>query len=147
MACELLFMLAGVAVAFLFLEHTYYGKYCRMLGENLKLAEESGVACLKISMLIHLSASVFLSLSSVLLMLQTGSGGSSLGENYLYRVLTAVFLGDIGLRTGKGKVAGMVIGTVAMVLLNAILTEYGYLNKWEMILEGLAILVVLLAKK
>ena len=60
---ELAVTVLCVAGAFFFLEKTYYGKYCRMLGENLPLARESGVKCFGISVAVHLFASLFFSIS------------------------------------------------------------------------------------
>ncbi len=147
MGGEILLVLLGIAAAFLFLEFTYYGKYSRMLGENLSLAKESGLKCMQISIIVHLFASLFFSSAAILLMLQTGSSNASLGENYLYRVLTAAFLGNVGPFGGRGKVSGMIAGAVIMVLLIATLTGKGYLNRWETILEGLIILVALWAQR
>lgn len=144
---EILLALSGAGAAFLFLERTYYGKYSRMLGENLRLAKECGLKCMQISIGVHLYASLFFSAAAILLMLQTGSSNASLGENYLYRVLTAAFLGNVGPFGGRGKVSGMTAGAVIMVLLIAILTGKGYLNRWETILEGLIILIALWAQR
>lgn len=133
----------GVAAAFFFLERTYYGKYCRMLGENPELARTSGLKCAEISVLIHAAASVYFSVPTILLMLYTGSGSSSLGGDYLYKVLAAVCLGRNMVRREEESVAGMVLGAAAVVLFTCILTAEGYLNRWENILAGITMLVCL----
>lgn len=142
LVCTILVIL-GAAAAFFFLEQTYYGKYCRMLGENLELAKTSGLKCTEISMLIHVAASVYFSVPTILLMLYTGSGSSSLGMDYLYKVLAAVCLGGNMVHREKEGVAGMIFGAVTVVLFTCILTAKGYLNRWENILEGIIILVCL----
>lgn len=55
---ELVTAILCMLCVFAFLERTYYGKYCRMLGENLNLAEENGVKCFGISVVVHLFASL-----------------------------------------------------------------------------------------
>lgn len=128
---------------YVFLERTYYGKYCRMLGEDLQLAEENGVKCFGISVVVHLFASLFFSISAVFLMVRTGSSNSSLGATYLYLILTAVFLGGMLPNTGKGRVFGMLSGSLAVTLAVTFLTGKGLLYRWENILEGSVILLVL----
>lgn len=128
---------------FLFLERTYYGKYCRMMGENFYLARESGVKCFGISVVLHLFASLFFSVPAVFLMMRTGSSNSSLGATYLYQILPAVFLAGVLPGTGKGCVRGMLCGALTVTLAITVLTGSGYLYRWENILEGSVILLVL----
>lgn len=140
---EILLVLAGIGVVYYFIEYTYYGKYCRMLGENLSLARINGLKCTEISILIHMGVSVFFSVPAILLMFYTGSGSSSLGSDYLYKVLTAVFLGQIVTRKKGYSVWGMVTGALSVVFFTCVLTVYGRLNCWENILEGFVILLCL----
>lgn len=140
---ELVMAILCIFCAFAFLERTYYGKYCRMLGEDLQLAQENGVKCFGISVAVHLFASLFFSISAVFLMMRTGSSNSSLGATYLYQILTAVFLGGVLPNTGKGRVFGMVAGSLAVTLVVTFLTGKGLLYRWENILEGSVILLVI----
>ncbi|HIU75902.1 MAG TPA: ABC transporter permease [Candidatus Pelethocola excrementipullorum] len=136
-------LILSVLGVFFFLNYTYYGKYCRMLGENMVLAEKSGLNIQAVSMIIHMASSLFFSIPAIGIMLYTGSGNSYMGANYLYKVLAAVCLGGIGYRNGKGKVSGMVIGAVTMVVLLMMLTSGGYLKRFEIIIEGIIILFFL----
>lgn len=133
----------GIGVAYYFLEHTYYGKYCRILGENLNLARINGLKCMEISMLIHVFVSAFFSVPAILLMFYTGSGSSSMGADYLYKVLTAVFLGQNLVGKRKNSILGMVSGALAVVIFTCALTAKGCINRWENILEGIVMLVCL----
>ncbi len=123
-----------------FLYDTYYGKYCRMLGENTELMEKNGLNCFAASLIIHSFAAVFFTMASLLFIFQTVSGSAYIGSNYLYKVLAALCLGGIGSCNGEGRISGIVAGTVSMVLLIFILTSFNYVNKWETIVEGMIIL-------
>ncbi len=136
-------LLLSVAGVYIFLNHTYYGKYCRVLGENIDLARKSGLQCTAISIVIHLGASLFFSAAAIQIMLYTGSGGTNTGAGYLYKVLAAVCIGGIGYHNGRGRVSGMLIGSLTMVLIILMLTSYGYLNWLETIIEGIIILLAL----
>ena len=140
---EVLLLIIGVAAAVYFLNQTYYGKYARMLGENLTLARKNGMECTKISMIIHVWASLFFSVPVMFLVLYTGSGSSTLGSDYLYKVFAAVFLGRILFRKQGWFVSGMVMGALAVVVFVGVLTARGYLNQWETIIEGVIILLAL----
>lgn len=130
--------------AFLLLERSYYGKYCRILGENMVLAEERGVKTGPILIIIHVVASLFFSIAAFIMLVQTGSGSSSLGSTYLFRALGAVCLGGVGIVNGKGKVSGMICGTISMLLIIFGMTVSGYLNRMESIMEGGIILLTIL---
>lgn len=136
-------LILTVCGMYYFLNNTYYGKYCRMLGENMELAEKSGLNCMAISMIIHVIASLFFSIPAISIMLYTSSGSTYMGANYLYKVLAAVCLGGIGFQNGKGSVNGMVIGALTVVTMLMMLTGSGYLNRFETILEGIIILLAL----
>lgn len=143
MELELFTTVLCVIGTFLFLEKTYYGKCCRMLGENLHLAKESGVKCFGISTVGNLFSSILFSIAAVFLMMRTGSSNSFLGATYLYQVLTAVFIGGILPDTGRGRILGMLLGALTVTIAITILTGDGYLYRMENILEGSVILVVL----
>lgn len=132
-----------VITAYLLLNHSYYGRYCRMIGENLELAEESGLNCTLIAVLVHCFGSLFFLAAAVIMMLETSSGSSYLGSNYLYKALAAACIGGIGLRTGKGTISGMLVGNAVVVLAVFALTGTGELNKLETIMEGIIIVVFL----
>lgn len=138
--------IAGMGAVYYFLEHTYYGKYCRILGENLPLARQNGLKCVEISVLIHIVVSVFFAIPTILLMFYTGSGGSFLGADYLYKVLTATVLGQHMIRKKRNDIWGMIAGALIVVLFTCVLTVYGALNRWENILMGIVILICISEK-
>lgn len=133
----------GLTVTHYFLNYTYYGKYCYMLGENMALAEKDGLNCTAVSVLIHGVVSLFFSIPAILLAMYTGSGSGSLGMGYLYQVLAAMLLGRNMVYGKKKSVFGMFWGSFILVLFTSILTAKGHLNQWENILEGIIILVCL----
>lgn len=137
---------AMLLLAALFLYRTYYGKYCRMLGENMILAEAGGLKLGPILVIIHVVAAFFFAVPAFVMLVQTGSGSSTLGSSYLYRALAAACLGGIGIQNGKGKLSGILAGTASMLLIIFVLTDTGYLNRLESILEGGIILFTILLK-
>ncbi len=141
----ILFLMLTTAI--IFMNHTYYGRYCRMIGEDMDLTERSGLNHVAILIIIHVLASLFFSIPAVIMMLQTSSGSTTLGTNYLYKVLAAACLGGIGYQNGKGKISGMLMGTITMILLMLLLTGSGYLSRWESIIEGVIILSAVLTKR
>ncbi len=134
-------------VAAVFLNHTYYGRYCRMIGEDMNLTERSGLNCEAILMIIHVLASLFFSIPAIIMLLQTSSGSTAMGTNYLYKILAAACLGGVGYQNGRGKLSGMLAGTVSIILIIFFLTGSGRLSRWENIIEGTIILFAVLIKR
>ncbi|MCC8065824.1 MAG: hypothetical protein LIO94_01790 [Clostridiales bacterium] len=141
----ILLLILSLGLVSFFLEHTYYGKYSKILGENPDLARKSGMKCTCISMIILVFSSLFISLPTILLIGYTGSGSIDLGADYLYKVLAAVFLGKLSNRRNtrhiRNPLVSIILSALVMVLFTYVLTANGHLNYWDKILEGLLILI------
>ncbi len=133
--------------AFIFLEKTYYGRYCRMLGEDMDLMERSGLNCTAVLIVIHVLASLFFAVPAIIMLLWTSSGSTAMGTNYLYKVLAAACLGGVSYRSGRGKLSGMLAGSVSIIFIVFLLTSSGYLSRLEGIIEGFIILFAVLPKQ
>lgn len=136
-----------LSITTLLLNRSYYGRYCRMIGENMELAKESGLNCTGIAVLIHCFSSLFFFIAAVILLLETSSGSTYLGTNYLYKVLAAACIGGIGFGTGEGKVSGMIRGNLWLVLITFLLLRTGRSNQFETIIEGILIVLSLSLQK
>lgn len=123
-----------------FLHQTYYGKYGRMIGENIELVEKSGLNTTAILIVIHMLASVYFTAAAFLMVSWTGSGSINMGTSYLFKVLAALFLGGVGYRNGKGELSGVIIGSASMVMLVFLILNSGQSLFYETIIEGLIIL-------
>jgi len=122
------------------LDRTYWGKYCRMIGENRDIVRESGVRYVQAEIAIHVFASLFFTAAAGILVFLTMSGSSGTGSNFLFRVIAAACVGGVDFRTGKGKITGMLVGTLSIIMLVQLLTCFGLLNSLEAICEGIIIL-------
>jgi Ribose/xylose/arabinose/galactoside ABC-type transport systems, permease components len=132
------FVLAVLLLEIL-LNHTYWGKYCRMIGEDRHVVRDSGVPYIQTEMIIHIFSALFFTAAGILLFL-TVSGPSETGNGFLFQVIAAACLGGIDFRNGRGQIPGMLVGTVSIILLVQLLTCFGLLNSLEIVCEGAIIL-------
>lgn len=142
--CICVTFLVLTSLLYILLKRTYYGRYCRMLGENRRAVQESGLNYVPILIILHVIAAAFFAVTAIIILLLTLSGSSSLGSNYLYKIIAAACLGGISFQNGRGEIRGMIIGTITMIMLVFLLTQFGILNTYENILEGFIIIISLL---
>ena len=137
-------LIACIILIQLFLKNTYLGRYCCLIGENKSIMSENGIDTMPVILLVHVIASVLFSITSLLLLLITSSGGYSIGDNYLFEGIVLCCIGGIGLQGGYGDAFGVTIGMLSVVLVRQMLTRFGQLNRYEFVLQGAAILLSLL---
>lgn len=136
----LLYAVLFVLLSFL-LHRSYYGKYVRMMGEDLQAFADSGLDYVPIRMIVCTASSLCFSAASVIILFITSSGSSMNGNHYLYPVLAAACLGGVNFFNGRGKLYGAVLGTVSMVLLLYMTVRFGLQSGSETALEGFLIIV------
>ena len=136
-----LILYAGLFALFSFLlRRSYYGKYVRMMGENLPAFVESGLDYVPIRMIVCAASSLCFSAASVIILFITSSGSSMNGNHYLYPVLAAACLGGVNFFNGRGKLLGAALGTATMVLLLYLIVGMGMQSAWETAIEGFLII-------
>ena len=139
-----LFLYAGLfALLSFLLRRSYYGKYVRMMGEDLQAFMESGLDYVPIRMIVCAASSLCFSAASVIILFITSSGSSMNGNRYLYPVLAAACLGGVNFFNGRGKLYGAVLGTASMVLLLYLIVGFGLQNGCETALEGFLIITAI----
>lgn len=137
-----------LAAVFLFLvfvlNKTYYGKYIRMMGENMDAVRNSGLPYVAIQVILSMASSAIFWIASVILLFITSAGSSSNGGHYLYPAIAAACMGGINFLNGRGNVSGVFIGTVSIVMLMHMMVHWGIQSVYETILIGFLIIFSIL---
>ena len=142
-------IMAGLAAAVwlggrFLLKRTYYGKYVRMMGEDLTAFVESGLDYVPIRMLLCAVSSLSFACGSVIILFITSAGSSKNGNHYLYPVLAAACLGGVNFFNGRGKWSGALLGTMSMVLFLQLMVALGLQSAYETAFVGLLIIAAIL---
>ncbi|RDI41552.1 ABC transporter permease [Falsibacillus pallidus] len=114
-------MFVFVALVYIILEHTKWGRILYMTGGNEEAAHLSGVRVKKVKLIAYVVSGIFASLAGILFTARVGSGQIDAGSPLLMEAVAAVFVGFSFLGAGKPNVIGTFFGAALIgVLLNGL---------------------------
>lgn len=134
-------MLIVVAVSWLVLERTVFGRRLYAVGGNARAAELSGINGKLYRRIGLILSALFASLAGVLLSARLGSGQPSGGDTFLLDGLAAVFIGMTMLRPGTATVLGTFCGALLIGVMNNGLNLSGMDTYVQSIVKGVVIVI------
>jgi ribose transport system permease protein len=137
------FLLLLIAVlAAVFLNRTIWGRYLLALGRNEEAARFSGINTGRITVLAYVLCALLAAVGGMLFALEFSSiSPSSFGNSFELYAIAAAVLGGCSLRGGEGSIAGVVIGTAVMQVLNNLIVLLKIPQSLEATIIGAVILV------
>ncbi|MEY3175699.1 MAG: Ribose transport system permease protein RbsC [Planctomycetota bacterium] len=137
------FLLLLIAMlAALFLNRTIWGRYLLALGRNEEAARFSGINTARITVLAYVLCSLLAAVGGMLFALEFSSiSPSSFGNSFELYAIAAAVLGGCSLRGGEGSIAGVVIGTAVMQVLNNLIVLLKIPQSLEATIIGAVILL------
>ena len=114
----ILIALAVVAVFYVLLNRTRFGRAITATGANIQAARLSGLAVNKCRLLALALSAFGAALGGIMLTARLGTGQPGAGEPYLMDSLTAVFLGMTAFKPGRATVQGTLVGVVIIGMLD-----------------------------
>lgn len=135
-----------VALTYILLNMTRYGRQVVATGSNIQAARLSGInvnRCRAIALSLSAAGAA---IGGIMLTSRLGTGQPGAGDRYLLDALTAVFLGMTVFRPGRATIQGTVIGVAIIGMLDNGLNLLGapfYAQNW--VRGGVMILAVSLA--
>lgn len=113
------FLVVTGIVAAIFLNRTIWGRYLLALGRNEQAARFSGINTGNATLMAFVICSTMAGLGGMLFALDYRSiSPSSFGNFFELYAIAAAVLGGCSLRGGEGSIAGVIIGTAVMQILN-----------------------------
>jgi ribose/xylose/arabinose/galactoside ABC-type transport system permease subunit len=134
------FMLGAVAIAWIAMERTVFGRYLYAVGGNRKAAELSGIRVDWYRTASLVLVAVFATIAGMLLAARLGSGQPNAGERYLLDGLATVFIGMTMFRPGTATIAGTFCGALFIGVINNGLNLIGMDTYIQSIVKGVIIL-------
>jgi inositol transport system permease protein len=101
-----------VALTYLILQHTLWGRYTYALGSNLQAAVVSGIKVNRYLILVYTYAGFLAAVSAIVLTARIGSGQPGLGLGYELDAIAASVIGGTSLAGGLGSAGGTLIGAL-----------------------------------
>ena len=107
-----LILLACVAITYVILNHTLWGRYTYALGSNMQAAVVSGIKTNRYLLLVYTFAGFLAAVAAIVLTARIGSGQPGLGLSYELDAIAASVIGGTSLAGGLGSAGGTLIGAL-----------------------------------
>ncbi|MEJ2734312.1 MAG: ABC transporter permease [Anaerolineae bacterium] len=118
-----------------------FGAHIYLVGDNEKTARLMGVNVNRTRILVFCLVGVAAALAGILASLQVSYFWPSLGEGYLLKTLSSVFLGGTSVFGGTGTIFGTFIGSFIIGAIEAAIVAIGLTGFWTQFIYGLIIIV------
>lgn len=142
----LLVFLAVVAVLWVILEKSAFGRTIYLIGSNEKATHYAGINTRKTLIWVYILSSVLCVIAALLMMSKLNSAKASYGESYLLVSILAAVLGGVNPDGGFGKVFGMVMALILLQMLESGLNILGVSSYITMALWGGLLLAFIFLK-
>lgn len=113
----IIFVVIALA-AWFFLERTYVGRQVYAVGGNREAARLAGIPTDRRVVTAYVASATLAGVVGVLLTAKLGLGEPSVGTGYELTAIAAAVIGGVSLFGGQGRIAGIVAGSVLLVVIN-----------------------------
>ncbi|MFE2043347.1 ABC transporter permease [Streptomyces sp. NPDC059477] len=111
-------LLLVLAAAYVFLNHTRLGRQSYAVGGNESAAYQSGVDVRRTLLTVMVTGSLLAALVGLMLTARMSTGEANVGVQYPLMSIIAAVLGGVSLNGGEGRVSGVLMGALFLVLLS-----------------------------
>ncbi|HQK94390.1 MAG TPA: ABC transporter permease [Armatimonadota bacterium] len=116
-----LLLAVSAGLSYVLLQHTVFGKRLALTGAAYDAARLTGVPVRRVVMLAFVWSGLMAAVAGILKTSLNMYGDVEIGATYDFQAITAVVLGGVALAGGRGTVAGVIGGVLAIGLLGRIL--------------------------
>lgn len=137
---QLIVFIVAVAVVWLLLSRTSFGRYVYAIGNNEEAARFSGVPVERVKVAIYAGTGLLVGLAAVIYTSRFSTARGDAGLGLELDVISAVVLGGASIYGGSGTIAGTVLGVVIIATLRNGLLLAGVPSTWQLFLLGVLLL-------
>lgn len=134
-----------LAIVLYLLARTRLSTQLLAVGDDAQAAFQSGLPVTRIRIQGYALCGLFAALAAFCITGDTASGDPLVGGKMTLFSVAAVVLGGSALSGGFGTVVGSIIGALIIGLINSLVFFVGTPSEWQNLVQGLAILVALMA--
>ncbi|CAN7468645.1 ABC transporter permease [Rhizobium sp. LjRoot30] len=139
------YVLAALAILLFVISRTRLALQLLSVGDDAQAAYQTGLPVTPIRIKGYLLCGLFSALAAFCVTGDTASGDPLVGGKMTLFSVAAVVLGGSALAGGWGTVVGSLLGALTIGLINSLVFFIGTPSEWQNFVQGLAILVVLMA--
>jgi len=120
----IIWLLVALAI-FLVLKYTIFGRNLYVIGSGINVAKLSGIKVRKMFLSVYALAGLLYGIAGIMLAARVQSALPTGGEGYDMSAIAAAVIGGASLAGGRGAIAGTLLGTILMVLINNAGVQFG----------------------
>lgn len=139
------YIVAALAILLFVISRTRLALQLLSVGDDAQAAYQTGLPVTPIRIKGYLLCGLFSALAAFCVTGDTASGDPLVGGKMTLFSVAAVVLGGSALAGGWGTVVGSLLGALTIGLINSLVFFIGTPSEWQNFVQGLAILVVLMA--
>lgn len=135
--------LAIAIVCFLILRYAVFGRNLFVLGSGQEVAKLNGISIRKTTYMAYIFAGLLYGIAGIMLAARINSAIPTAGEGYETNAIAASVLGGASLAGGSGSIMGTVLGTVLIILIDNIGTQFGINSFIMQVVTGFVIVIAI----
>lgn len=139
--------LAFAIVIYVFLDHTEIGRYMYAIGGNPNAARFAGIRVARLRLIGFTIVALGAAVVGILITSQGASSSPNAGVSYLLPAYAAAFLGTAAFRPGQFNVAGTVLATVFLSVVQTGLQQLQVSTAVINILQGAILVIAILISR
>ncbi|MCE1207178.1 MAG: ABC transporter permease [Spirochaetia bacterium] len=128
-----------------FINYTRTGRFIYAVGSNPDTADVVGIPRKRIICMVYIFMGVLAGLAGVLWVSKFASAQGDTAVGYELNVIAAVVLGGVSVSGGRGKVSGIILGTILFGILANALPLIHISPFWQQAIQGIVILAAVIA--
>jgi ribose transport system permease protein len=138
----------GLLIAFyVFLNWTRLGRHAYAIGGNANAARLSGIGIGRSTVLRYILGSALAAVAGIMLTARISSGEANIGSELPLLSIAAAVLGGVSLFGGEGKLSGVVIGVVFIIVLQNGMQLLRLSSYLQLIVLGALLIVALIVDR
>lgn len=122
-------------------EHTTIGRHIYAFGGNEKAARLSGIKTKRVFFWVYVNMGVLAALAGIVYASRLNAATPKAGTNFELDAIAACYIGGASASGGIGTVAGAVIGSLVMGVLNNGMSIMGIGVDWQQAIKGLVLII------
>lgn len=135
-------MLALMAALHILISRSRIGRQFKLVGCSEEVAKYSGINVLKIIALSFVGSGMAAAVTGLFIASLSKSACYNYGVGYEFKAITAVVLSGMVLDGGRGSIAGVLGGVLAIGLLNNIMTLFGLNSFLQDVVTGIVFILI-----
>ena len=131
------------AALYLLLKYSVFGRNLFVLGSGREVAKLNGISIRKINYQVFAFAGLLYGIAGVLLAARINSAVPNAGEAYETNAIAASILGGASLAGGSGSIPGTVLGTLLIILIDNVGTQFNIDSFTMQVVTGCVIVIAI----